>query len=277
VSLVPMPERLPLPVVDTHTHLGMRRGPDDPGLSVAEALERAAAVNVAGVVQVGVDVNTSREAAQLAAEDVDVAAAVALHPNEVPDLAATGSLDDALREIDRLASLGSVAAVGETGLDHYRTAAEHWQAQEEAFRAHVEIARARDLAVVIHDRDAHDAVVAVLESMPTPDRVVFHCFSGDVDLAHTCARHGWFMSFAGTVTFRNAQPLREALAAAPPELVLVETDSPYLTPHPYRGRVNSSFAVPYTVRALAEVTGRDLDETCRQLAQATSDAFGVNV
>lgn len=274
MSLVPVPEALPGPVTDTHTHLDLDRdGTQRP--PVADALATAASVNVTRVVQVGVDLPSSRAAVELAGSRREVAAAVAIHPNETPRLDRAGTLAAALAEIDSLAAEPATVAVGETGLDHYRTDSPDWAAQERAFRDHVEIARERGKALVIHDRDAHQDVIRVLETMPTPDRVVFHCFSGDEDMASHCVRRGWFLSFAGTLTFRNAETLRRALAVVPPALALVETDSPFLTPHPHRGLVNSSWAVPYTVRAIADVTGRQLERVCEQLQQATADAFGV--
>ncbi|MFW6090558.1 MAG: TatD family hydrolase [Actinomycetota bacterium] len=271
----PAPEPLPAPVTDTHCHLDIGRGPDhqpDPDRELAEA----AAVGVTRVVQVGTDVSGSGWAAEAAARYDGVVAGVALHPNEAPRLAADGQLDEALAEIDRLAgSSDRVRAVGETGLDFYRTGPEGRQAQEESFRAHLEIARRHGKALVIHDRDAHADVLRILDDAVPPDRVVFHCFSGDAAMARTCAGRGWFISFAGTVTFANAAPLREALAATPPEQVLVETDAPFLTPHPYRGRPNAPYLVPITVRKIAEVQGRDLEPACRTLQDATFRAFGA--
>ncbi|MBV2356750.1 TatD family hydrolase [Streptomyces sp. J2-1] len=280
----PLPEPLRVPVADSHTHLDMQSA------TVEEALARAASVGVATVVQVGCDVAGSRWAAETAAAYASVHAAVALHPNEAPRIVhgdpdgwsrqgarrpgGDAALDDALAEIDRLAALPQVKAVGETGLDHFRTGAEGMAAQERSFRAHIEIAKRHGKALVIHDRDAHADVLRVLKEEGAPERTVFHCYSGDADMAELCAREGYFMSFAGNVTFKNAQNLRDALVVAPPELVLVETDAPFLTPAPYRGRPNAPYLIPVTVRAMAAVRGTDEDTLATALGANTARAFG---
>ena len=189
---------------------------------------------------------------QLAARHSSVLAAVAMHPNEAGAGKAT---DDALAEIDRLAALPRVRAVGETGLDRYRTGPEGWAAQEASFRAHIRIAKGHGVALVIHDREAHAEILEVLDDEGAPEHTVFHCFSGDAAFAKSCVERGFVLSFAGTLTFGNAGYLREAAALTPVGQLLVETDSPFLTPMPHRGRPNSSRLVPLTVRALAEVTG----------------------
>lgn len=281
----PLPEPLRVSVADSHTHLDMQGG------TVEEALARAAAVGVTTVVQVGCDIDGSRWAARTAAEHDAVHAAVALHPNEAPRIVlgdpggggprqsvrepgGDAALDEALAEIDALAALPHVLAVGETGLDYYRTGEEGVAAQERSFRAHIEIAKRRGKALVIHDRDAHADVLRVLAEEGAPERTVFHCFSGDVEMAKTCADAGYYMSFAGNVTFKNAQPLRDALAVAPHELVLVETDAPFLTPAPYRGRPNAPYLIPITLRAMAEVKGLDEDVLAAAVAANTAEAFG---
>ncbi|MFD3782232.1 TatD family hydrolase [Streptomyces sp. NPDC058612] len=289
----PLPEPLRVAVADSHTHLDMQSG------TVEEGLAKAASVGVTTVVQVGCDVKGSRWAAETAAQYANVHAAVALHPNEAPRIvhgdpggasqppgagggrsrqgARTGggetALDDALAEIEALAALGHVKAVGETGLDHFRTGPEGMAAQERSFRAHIEIAKRQGKALVIHDRDAHADVLRVLREEGAPERTVFHCYSGDAEMARECAAAGYYMSFAGTVTFKNAAPLREALAVAPLELVLVETDAPYLTPAPYRGRPNAPYLIPLTVRAMAAVQGLDEDAMATALAANTARAF----
>ena len=271
----PAPEPLPSAVTDTHCHLDLARGPDHSWAGPEQALADAAAVNVTRVVQIGCDRSGAAWAVDAAERFDSVVAGVALHPNEAPRLAAGGTLDDALTEIDRLAaSSDRVRAVGETGLDHFRTAEDGHAVQEASFRAHVEIARRHEKALVIHDRDAHADVLRVLDDVPLPDRVVFHCYSGDVEMARHCAGRGWFLSFAGTVTFANAGTLRSALAVTPLDRVLVETDAPFLTPHPYRGRPNGSYLVPVTVRKIAEVLQTDLDTTCAALQRNTEEAFG---
>jgi TatD DNase family protein len=216
-------------------------------------------------------VPSSRWSAALAARHPNVLAAVALHPNEAGAGKAT---DDALAEIDRLAALPRVRAVGESGLDRFRTGPEGWAAQEAAFRAHIRIAKEHGVALVIHDRDAHDEILRVLEDEGAPEHTVFHCFSGDAVFAKTCVERGYVLSFAGTLTFGNAGYLREAAAVTPVDQLLVETDAPFLTPMPHRGRPNSSRQVPHTVRALAEVTGTDVGELCAALTSTAERVFG---
>jgi TatD DNase family protein len=262
----PAPEPLAVPVPDSHCHLDLLDVPVD------QVLEQARAVGIHTVVQVGIDLESSRWSAQVAAEHDDVWAAVALHPNEAGTGAAT---DEALREVEALAALPQVRAVGETGLDHYRTPEREGQRlQEESFRAHVAIAKRTGTALVIHDRDAHDDVVRVLLEEGAPEHVVFHCFSGGPELARTCAEHGWVMSFAGPVTFKANDDLRDAVRLAPADLLLVETDAPFLTPTPYRGRPNAPYLVPLTVRALAETRGDDVDALCQALAANGRRVFG---
>ena len=274
----PSPEPLPAPAVDSHTHLdivlsgfrpedGQPPAPEDVDAEIAEA----AAVGVPRLVQVGVDVGSSRWSAELAARHPNVLAAVALHPNEAGAGAAT---DDALAEIDRLAALPRVRAVGETGLDRYRTGPDGWAAQEASFRAHIRIAKERGVALVVHDRDAHDEILRVVDVEGAPEHVVMHCFSGDAAFATACVERGFVLSFAGTLTFANAAYLREAAALTPVEQLLVETDSPFLTPVPFRGRPNASRLVPHTVRALAEVTGVELEELCTHLTATAERVFG---
>ncbi|MGW5018077.1 TatD family hydrolase [Streptomyces cacaoi] len=267
----PLPEPLAVPVADSHTHLDMQVP------SVAEALRDAASVGVTTVIQVGCDLERSRWAADVAADWENVWAAVALHPNEAPRLAAEEgeeALDEALAGIEKLAALPQVLAVGETGLDHFRTGEEGKAAQQRSFRAHIGLAKRLNKALVIHDRDAHADVLRILDEEGAPERTVFHCYSGDAEMARHCAERGWFMSFAGNVTFKNAQPLRDALAVAPPELVLVETDAPFLTPSPYRGRPNAPYLVPVTLRAMAETKGMTEETLARHVAANTARAFG---
>jgi TatD DNase family protein len=203
-----------------------------------------------------------------------VVAGVALHPNEAPRLAAQGTLEEAWAEVARLAADPRVRAVGETGLDHFRTGEEGRTAQEESFRRHVRLADRLGKTLVIHDRDAHDDVLRVLDEEGVPERVVLHCFSGDAAFARACLDRGAWLSFAGTVTFKNASYLREALVVAPADRVLVETDAPFLTPSPYRGRPNASYLVPVTVRAMAAERGADLEQLCVALEANTFAAYG---
>ncbi|MCZ2819086.1 TatD family hydrolase [Modestobacter sp. VKM Ac-2977] len=270
----PSPEPLPSPAVDSHTHFDIAVGGEDrepTDAEVDEAIAAAVAVGVPRLVQVGVDVGSSRWSAALAARHPNVLAAVALHPNEAGAGAAT---EAALAEIDQLAALPRVRAVGETGLDRYRTGPEGWAAQEASFRAHIDIAKRHGIALVIHDRDAHDEVLRVLDDEGAPEHTVFHCFSGDAGFARACLERGHVLSFAGTVTFSSAGALREAAALTPLDQLLVETDAPFLTPAPLRGRPNSARLVPHTVRALAEVTGVPLDQLCAALTSTAERVFG---
>jgi TatD DNase family protein len=268
----PAPEPLPHPVVDNHCHLDIA---DGDWISTEDAIAAAAAVGVPRIVQIGCDLPGARWAVAAAAEHDALVAGVALHPNEAPRLTAAGELDAALEEIERLATAhDKVRAVGETGLDHFRTGEEGRAAQEESFRRHIDLAKRLDKTLVVHDRDAHDDVLRVIDSEGAPERWVMHCFSGDADVARRCLDRGAWLSFAGTVTFKNAAPLREALLVTPADRVLVETDAPYLTPMPYRGRPNASYLVPHTMRAMAEVRGDDLEALCAAVDAATDAAFG---
>ncbi len=270
------PEPLAVPVYDNHTHLDpfVGTGGEPEGWAPAEHLDRAAAVGIAGVVQVGTDVASSRWSAELAASDPRVLAAVAIHPNDAPVLEAEGTLHDALAVIDELAAQPRVRAIGETGLDFFRTEPPGIPAQRASFEEHIRIAKKHDLALQIHDRDAHDAVLSTLTRVGAPERTVFHCFSGDAEMARVAAEAGYYLSFAGTVTFKSAQNLRDALAVIPRERILVETDAPFLTPVPYRGRPNAPYLVPITMRFLAAELGADLDELCAQVAANTVAVYG---
>ncbi|GAA1415271.1 TatD family hydrolase [Kitasatospora putterlickiae] len=279
----PLPAPLAVAVADSHTHLDMQSGTPEEGLA------KAASVGVATVVQVGCDVPGSRWAADLAARFEQVHAAVALHPNEAPRIflgdpdgwsgqrrepGGQAALDAALAEIDALAALPQVLAVGETGLDYFRTGPEGVEIQKESFRRHIAMAKRHGKALVIHDRDAHEDVIAVLLEEGAPERTVFHCYSGDAEMAKVCAEHGWYLSFAGPVTFKANQPLRDALAVTPLDRLLVETDAPFLTPHPYRGRPNAPYLIPVTVRSMADTLGLAEDELAAAIAENTARAFG---
>lgn len=263
----PAPEPLAVPVLDSHTHLDIVGG--DP----AAQIEAAAAVGVDRLVQVGTDVDSSRWAVRLAQRHPEVVAAVGLHPNDAPRLSAA-DLDEALRVIDLLAGEPRVRAVGETGLDTFRTGPEGRAAQEASFRAQIAIAKRHGKALVIHDRDAHAEVLRVLDEEGPPATVVMHCFSGDAEFARACVRRGFVLSFAGTVTFRNAPHLREAAAVCPVDQLLVETDAPFLTPMPYRGRPNAPYLIPLTVRSLAQTKAVDLDALCAAISATGERVFG---
>lgn len=271
-SRPPAPEPLPRPVVDNHCHLDIA---DGSWLSVEEALSEAAAVGVPRIVQIGCDLPGAQWAVDVAERFDAIVAGVALHPNEAPLLAADGRLEEALDVIERLASSSDrVRAVGETGLDYFRTDEAGRPAQQESFRRHVDLARRLGKTLVVHDRDAHDDVLRVLDEEGVPERLVMHCFSGDADFARACLDRGAWLSFAGTVTFKNAEPLREALRVTPLDRVLVETDAPYLTPMPYRGRPNASYLVPVTLRSMAQTLGTDLETLCEAVDANTDEAFG---
>ena len=272
----PLPEPLPFPVADAHCHLDI--GYDDQWLDVEEAFALAAQAGIDRIVQVGVDVESSRWSVECAAKHAHVLAAVALHPNDAPRLHAehgADALEAALAEIEELAAHDRVRAIGETGLDFFRTSGEEeLRVQEYSFRRHIRIAQKYGLPVMVHDRDAHDDVVRVLLDERVETDVIFHCFSGDESLARVAAEHGWFCSFAGTVTFKNAQNLRSALALLPQELILVETDAPFLTPMPYRGQPNASYLIPHTMRVMADVRGVSLETLCRAVSDNANRVFG---
>ncbi|HET9859289.1 MAG TPA: TatD family hydrolase [Nocardioidaceae bacterium] len=274
-SRPPLPEPLPHPVVDNHCHLDIADGPDGSWLATDEALTRAAEVGVTRIVQIGCDLPGARWAVEAAEKYDALVAGVALHPNEAPRLAEAGRLDEAMAEVESLAA-GSrrVRAVGETGLDYFRTGEEGRAAQHESFRRHIDLAKRLGKTLVIHDRDAHDDVLRLLDEEGVPERVVMHCFSGDARFARACLDRGAWLSFSGTVTFKNAEPLRDALSITPLDRVLVETDAPYLTPTPFRGRPNASYLVPHIVRAMAEHLEVDVAELCRAVDENTDQAFG---
>lgn len=274
MSRPPAPEPLPHPVVDNHCHLDMARDGAEP-TPVEVALKEAADVGVLRVVHIGCDLPGARWAVDAATRHESLVAGVALHPNEAPRLAATGQLDAALEEIEALVeSSARVRAVGETGLDYFRTGDEGRAAQHASFRAHIAMAKRHDRTLVIHDRDAHADVLRLLDEEGAPERTVMHCFSGDAAFARACAERGYWLSFAGTVTFQNAESLRAALAVAPPDRILVETDAPFLTPAPYRGRPNAPYLIPLTVRAMATTRGIAVVEMCQAIDANTEAAFG---
>ncbi|MEY4078697.1 MAG: hypothetical protein RIS80_466, partial [Actinomycetota bacterium] len=230
---------------------------------------------ILGVVQVGVTLESSIWSANLAAREPRVLAAVALHPNEAPLYETEDALAAAIAEIESLAAQPRVRAIGETGLDFFRTEGDSSLAlQQMSFEEHIRIAKEHDIALMIHDREAHDEVLETLDRIGAPNRVVLHCYSGDLEFAKKVADRGWYMSFAGNITIKRNQHLRDALEWAPKELLLVETDAPFLTPEPFRGRPNASYLVPITVRKMAEVRGVDVNEFAAQLTQNTERVYG---
>ncbi|WP_104091188.1 TatD family hydrolase [Arthrobacter sp. GMC3] len=279
-GFAPAPLRLPVPVYDNHTHFDFDDSSLGHQVGLKEALDAAEAVGVAGAVQVGCDLASSRFTVEAVDADPRVLGAVAIHPNDAPELAGASTadgvsaLDAALAEIDALAAHPRIRAIGETGLDYFRTGPEGVAGQKYSFRRHIEIAKKRSLALQIHDRDAHSDVVDVLREEGAPSCVVFHCFSGDAELAKICNENGWYMSFSGTLTFKNAKNLREALAVADPALLLVETDAPFLTPHPHRGRPNASYMLPYTVQSMGQLLGYELADLGELLRANTEAVYG---
>ena len=271
-ELPPPPERLPAPTTDAHTHA--LSTVEFSGLAVADALSMARAVNVTRIVEVGTDIESSVAAVALAQQYPEVVAAVAIHPNDAARLA-----ERLPAELDLLAALvGSsdrIRAVGETGLDYFRTTnAAGRSLQQQAFAAHIGWAKQHSLALVIHDRDAHDDILATLDAEGAPERVQLHYFSGDAAFARKCLNRGYWLSFPGTVTFKGNEPLREALDLTPLDRLLVETDAPYLTPLPHRGKPNSSYLMAHTVRFIAERKRVDLAELCTTVALNATAVFG---
>ncbi|MGI5492642.1 TatD family hydrolase [Microtetraspora malaysiensis] len=277
-----LPEPLPAEVFDSHCHLDIMVGDrkassgdqvalaaQAAGASVEAILADARLVGVTRLVTIGYDLRSSQWGAEVAARHADVYAGVAIHPNE-----AHAATPETLAEIEELARLPHVRAVGETGLDYFRDWASR-DDQHASFRAHIEIARRTGKALVIHDRDAHDDVLGVLADQGAPDVVVFHSFSGDGEMAKKCADAGYFMSFSGPVTYKNAEYLREAARVAPAELILVETDAPYLPPTPHRGKPNAPYLIPLTLRCLAEVKGVDVIDLAGTIMTNGQAAFGA--
>ncbi|SDD04073.1 TatD DNase family protein [Actinokineospora iranica] len=260
-----MPERLPAPVVDAHTHLDACGAKDS--ADVSTMLDRANAAGVDRVITVADDLAAARWAAEASTWDDRVFAAVAVHPTRTAEFS---DADKAV--IEDLARQPRVVAVGETGLDYY------WDysppaAQHEAFRWHIDLAKRVGKPLMIHDRDAHADIFKILTEEGSPETVVFHCFSGDLDFARKCVDRGYVLSFAGPVTFRNAAPLRAAAAFVPPGQLLVETDAPYLTPHPFRGRPNEPYCVAYTLRDLAHLRGVDVAELAADISTTADRVF----
>lgn len=272
MNLPPAPERLPAVTTDAHTHLSSTS--EYSGLRPSDALAAAAAVNVTRLVEVGTDVASSAAAIELATRYPQVVAALAIHPNDAARLG--DGLTVELAKLEALVDSSSrVRAVGETGLDYFRTTDAGGRARQKvAFAAHIAWAKRHDLALVIHDRDAHADILDVLAAEGAPDRVQLHCFSGDAAFARQCLDRGYWLSFPGTVTFKANEPLREAFDLTPLDRLLVETDAPYLTPVPHRGKPNASYLLPYTVRFLAERRGVDLGTLCRQLHDNATAVFG---
>jgi TatD DNase family protein len=264
---VPLPDPLPSPVIDAHTHL------DAVGCQTIEdvdaVLQSAASVGVVGAITVGDDLASNRWAAAAAAEHPRLWAAIGIHPTRADSLD-----DDARAEIAELARRRDVVAVGETGLDYYWDAAAR-STQREAFGWHIALAKTVGKPLVVHDRLAHDDVLTVLRAEGAPDTVVFHCFSGDLAIARQCLDAGYLLSFAGPLTFKNARELQDVARMVPVDRILVETDAPFLAPHPHRGRKNHPAAVAYTLRTLADLRKTDIEALAASVTTTTKAAFGI--
>ena len=268
----PLPEPLPAPTVDTHAHMEIitDTAPDSP--EVAEVIAEAKSVNVDRIMQVGYSAEQSAWCVAAAEKwDTSVLAAVALHPNEAPIVE---NLEADWAIIEKLAHEPRVRAIGETGLDYFRTPPELQKRQQESFKWHIDLAKRTKKALVIHDRDSHEDVLSVLLEVGAPEKTVFHCFSGDVEMARTCIDRGYILSFAGTLTFKNAPSLREAVKLVPYDQLLVETDSPFLAPAPHRGALNTPAQIANIVRAMAVERDEDVAELATALSQNAERIFG---
>ena len=273
LSYPELPEPLTVGTYDNHTHLEIADG--DQPMDYQDHMSLAAQVGILGAVQVGVTLESSKWCAEVAAKDSRLLAAVAIHPNEAAQYQSMEALDEDIEGIAKLAIEPRVRAIGETGLDFFRTEdSKGIEFQQYSFERHIEIAKQNNLALQIHDRDAHEKVVETLLRVGSPDRVVFHCYSGDIELAKICSENGWYTSFAGNITIKRNQHLRDSLKAMPIDKILVETDAPFLTPEPLRGRPNAPYLVPITVRFMAEQLGMDVNELSGQIAANTVGVYG---
>jgi len=268
----PIPAPLNSKTVDSHAHLELIHNSEPDSPLIKQTLDEAAAVGIDRVVQVGYSAEQSIWSVKCAEAFVGrVLAAVALHPNEAP---VVDDLEKDLKVIEELASNPRVRAIGETGLDFFRTAEDLQEKQKYSFRRHIKIAKEHNKALVIHDRDAHRAVLDLLIEEGAPDNTIFHCYSGDAAMAKECISNKYILSFAGTVTFKNAPELREAVALVPIELLLVETDSPFLSPMPNRGALNTPAQIPNTLRAIADVRGESADYLAAAISENAERIFG---
>ena len=267
----PLPEPLPTTCVDTHAHLEIVTNTDPKHEEIGKVLADAKSVGIDRVVQVGYSAEQSEWSVRLAENWEGVLAAVALHPNEAPVVT---DLESDLKRIEDLASHPKVRAIGETGLDFFRTEESLRERQRYSFIRHIEIAKKLKKALVIHDRDAHRAVLDTLDEVGAPENTIFHCYSGDSEMARECVEKGYFLSFAGTVTFKNAPHLREALKLVPLERLLVETDSPFLAPMPHRGALNTPAQIPNTLRVMAQERGEELTLLASAISANAERIFG---
>ena len=268
----PLPEALPVPTVDAHAHIEIVTNEAPDSDAVRKVLDDAKSVNVDRIVQVGYSAEQSQWCVDMAnAFPGRVLAAVALHPNEAPVVA---DLEADWAIIEKLAQEPRVRAIGETGLDYFRTPPELRKRQQDSFKWHIDLAKRTNKALVIHDRDSHEDVLSVLLEVGAPEKTVFHCFSGDVEMAKTCIERGYILSFAGTMTFKNAPALREAVKLVPYDQLLVETDSPFLAPMPHRGALNTPAQIANIVRAMAAERNEDVAELATALSDNAERIFG---
>jgi TatD DNase family protein len=270
----PLPEKLIETTIDAHCHLDI--DDQDIFLSVEDALNKAKSVGVTGIVQVGVDITSSHWAVKTAQEFSQVHATVALHPNEAPVIGLVkgeNAFNEAIAEIAELAQNDAVKAIGETGVDFFRTNEEGREYQERSFREHIKIANKLNKPVMVHDRDAHDAALRILVE-ENAQQVIFHCYSADEVFAQELIKRGWYLSFAGTCTFKNAQNLRNTLKITPLTNVLVETDAPFLTPMPYRGYPNASYLIPLTLAVMAQEMNVDIQTVAKATRENAEKLFG---
>ncbi len=267
----PLPEPLNVKCVDAHAHMEIVTNTAADSPEVGEVVAEARSVGIDRIMQVGYSAEQSQWCVKAAETWPNVLAAVALHPNEAP---VVDDLEKDLAIIEELAKHPRVRAIGETGLDFFRTPPELQEKQKYSFRRHIALAKSVDKALVIHDRDAHRAVLDLLLEEGAPKTTIFHCYSGDEVMAQECIEAGYVLSFAGTLTFKNAPALREAVKLVPPELLLVETDSPFLAPAPHRGALNKPSQIPNILRFMADVRGDDLDSLCAQISQNAERVFG---
>lgn len=273
LSYPELPEPLTVGTYDNHTHLEIADG--DQPMDYRDHMSLAAQVGILGAVQVGVTLESSKWCAKVAAKDSRLLAAVAIHPNEAAKYDSKQELDADIAEIAQLATEPRVRAIGETGLDFFRTEdTKGLELQQYSFERHIEIAKRNNLALQIHDRDAHEKVVETLLRVGAPNKVVFHCYSGDIELAKICSDNGWYTSFAGNITIKRNQNLRDSLKVMPRNKILVETDAPFLTPEPLRGRPNAPYLVPITVRFMAEQLGMEANELSGQIAANSIEVYG---
>ena len=267
----PLPEPLNVNCVDAHAHIEIitNGAPDTP--EVGKVLADAKSVGIDRVVQVGYSAEQSEWGVKLAEHWPNVLAAVALHPNEAP---VVEDLEADLSRIEKLSTHPRVRAIGETGLDFFRTEPALQERQKYSFRRHIELAKRVNKALVIHDRDAHRAVLDLLIEEGAPEKTIFHCYSGDAEMARECIENGYILSFAGTLTFKNAPALREAVKLVPVDQLLVETDSPFLAPMPHRGSLNTPAQIPTILRFMAEERGVDVDELANAISNNCERLFG---